>query len=220
MLRLLLFATLSISLLSGANVSRADKIEEPAYTIVARLADDIEIRHYDALVRAVVELPDSQHTNQGFRRLAGFIFGGNETGQEIAMTAPVQETLFVDKPTMAFTMPSHLQLDDLPQPNDRGISIEPVAARTTAVIRFSGWATAGKVKKMAEKLNTALQQNNVPAQGTPMLAQYNPPWTLPFNRRNEVQLVVDWPAAEQGRRDAGASAASGRLNEQARRTSP
>jgi hypothetical protein len=215
MLRTLAIVTLSISLLSGATVSRADKIEEPHYTVVARLGADIEIRHYDAVVQAVVELPDSQHTNQGFRRLAGFIFGGNDTGQAIAMTAPVQETLFVDRPKMAFTMPSHLQLDDLPRPDDAGISIEPVAARTAAVIRFSGWATAGKIEKMTEKLKTTLQQNKVAVQGTPILAQYNPPWTLPFKRRNEVQLVVDWPAAEDGQKIAAKSSAHRQSKQQA-----
>ena len=199
-------------------MSRADAIEEPGYSVVARLNDDIEIRHYDALVQAVVELPDSQHTNQGFRRLAGFIFGSNETGQKIAMTAPVQETLFVDKPKMAFTMPSHLQLEDLPAPTDAGIIIEPVAARTTAVIRFSGWATAAKVEKMADKLQSKLQENEVQAYGDPMLAQYNPPWTLPFKRRNEVQLVVDWPYDAPGNKLAGSAPANSQLNRKASRT--
>ena len=197
----------------------ASAVEEPSYPVVARLAEAIEVRRYDSLIQAVVELPDSQHTNQGFRRLAGFIFGGNQAGQEIAMTAPVQETLFVEKPRMAFTMPSHLKYDDLPRPDDEGIIIEPVAARTTAVIRFSGWATPGKVEKMAKVLETTLQQNNVPVLGAPVLAQYNPPWTLPFQRRNEVQIVVEWAGTEAShdRADSKAAGAHTNANQQASR---
>lgn len=181
------------SLVVGVAVSPAVAIEEPNYRVVASLGDDVEIRRYDPMIQAIVKLADSKQTSQGFRRLAGFIFGGNETGQEIAMTAPVQETLFVDQPTMAFTMPSQMQLDTLPRPNDDGISIESVASRTTAVIRFSGWATSSKVEKMTAKLQSVLEENNVAILGPALLNQYNPPWTLPFKRRNEIQFDVEWP---------------------------
>ncbi len=185
--------TLLTSLVVGVAVTPAAAIEEPNYRVLASIDNDVEIRRYDPVIQAVVQLTDSRHTSQGFRRLAGFIFGGNETGQEIAMTAPVQETLFVDQPTMAFTMPSELQLDSLPRPNDDGISIEAVGSRTTAVIRFSGWATSTRVEKMTAKLQAVLQQNQVPVRGPAFLNQYNPPWTLPFKRRNEIQLDVEWP---------------------------
>jgi hypothetical protein len=190
------------SFVVGVAVTPAVAIEEPNYSVVTSLDNDVEIRRYDPMIQAVVKLADSRHTSQGFRRLAGFIFGGNETGQEIAMTAPVQETLFVDQPTMAFTMPSQMQLDSLPRPNDDGISIEPVASRTTAVIRFSGWATSTKVEKMTAKLQTVLQRNNVAVRGPALLNQYNPPWTLPFKRRNEIQFDVEWPETGSVGQDA------------------
>ncbi len=196
-------------------MSRGAEIEEPGYSVLTQLGDGIEIRHYHDLVQAVVELPDSQHTNQGFRRLAGFIFGANESGQEIAMTAPVQETLFVDQPKMAFTMPSHLKLNDLPRPDDAGITIQPVAARSKAVIQFSGWATAGRVEEMANKLKAVLQDNEVQTRGPAVLAQYNPPWTLPFLRRNEIQLVVDWPGSDRSRKTATAQPVPDQLNRRA-----
>jgi hypothetical protein len=196
------------SLVVGVAVSPAVAIEEPNYRVVASLGDDVEIRRYDPMIQAIVKLADSKQTSQGFRRLAGFIFGGNETGQEIAMTAPVQETLFVDQPTMAFTMPSQMQLDTLPRPNDDGISIEPVASRTTAVISFSGWATSSKVEKMTAKLQTVLQENKVAIRGPALLNQYNPPWTLPFKRRNEIQFDVEWPeTGSAGKAESGQSAA-------------
>lgn len=186
---------LAFAFIFGVAVTAADAIEEPRYDTVASLDGGIEIRRYDAVIQAVVELPDKHHTNQGFRRLAGFIFGGNDTGQEIAMTAPVQESLFVDRPRMSFTMPANMQLESMPRPNDSGISIEPVAGRMTAVIQFSGWATSAKVESMTGKLHTALQDNKLRVRGPALLNQYNPPWTLPFKRRNEIQFEIEWPNA-------------------------
>lgn len=167
----------------------AHSIEEPRYELVRALGD-IEIRQYEASIQAVTILPDSSGTSEGFRRLAGFIFGGNEREQKIAMTAPVQETLGVDTPTMAFTMPAQYRLEQLPTPADGRVILQDVPARTVAVVSFSGWATGGRVARYEQVLRETLKDHSIGTRGNSTLNQYNPPWTLPFLRRNEIMVEV------------------------------
>ena len=112
-------------------LTMADDIEEPHWDLLDTLGK-VEVRHYAPSVQAVTELSSSAGTSKGFRRLAGYIFGGNERSQSIAMTAPVQETLTDGNPLMAFTMPSEHTLEDLPAPNDERVSLVSVPARTVA----------------------------------------------------------------------------------------
>lgn len=174
----------------------AQAVEEPEYQLLERL-DGVEIRHYEPTVQAVTELASKNETSGGFRRLAGFIFGGNEKQQSIAMTAPVQETLGEARPLMAFTMPAGYSMDDLPGPDDARVEIREVPARTMAVVSFSGWATEGKIERMTDKLNKSLAEYGIDTMGPAMLHQYNPPWTPPFLRRNEVVIEVDLVAEPQ-----------------------
>lgn len=182
---------LCIAALAATGVeSMAQTIEEPDFSLI-KMIGDVEIRSYQPVIQAVVALPDNKHSSQGFRRLASFIFGGNDQGESIAMTAPVQETLFVAKPEMAFTMPAQYTMDDLPTPNDQRVELVEIAQRTVAAIAFSGWATSGKVERYSKKLRATLRKHGLAAIGDPMLNQYNPPWTPPFKRRNEIVLVID-----------------------------
>jgi effector-binding domain-containing protein len=168
----------------------AYSVEEPSYKVVGKIGK-VEIRHYQAVVQARTVLSDSTQTTAGFRRLAGFIFGGNDAGQKISMTAPVQETLGEHQPELAFTMPQGYSLDNLPSPNDPSVSLTEIPARTVAVIRFSGWATAGKIRRYQQQLLASIESRNIEAVNAPMLNQYNPPWTPPFLRRNEIMLEID-----------------------------
>lgn len=167
----------------------ADSIEEPAWTLVDEIGD-VELRRYEPSIQARTPLRSSGETSQGFRRLAGYIFGDNDSGQKIAMTAPVGETLGSDNPVMSFTMPSAYSMDDLPEPGDGSVTLHEVPAHTVATIRFSGWATGGKVKRYTRELLDTLEQNGIEIIGTPGLNQYNPPWTPPFMRRNEITIEV------------------------------
>lgn len=170
----------------------ADSIEEPAYALLYTLGD-VEIREYEPVIQAVTELPDNNASSAGFRRLAGFIFGGNSTGESIAMTAPVQETIGHAKTTMAFTMPSAYSLEQLPAPSDQQVSLVEVPRRVAAVIGFSGWATQGKIDKYTQQLRDTLQSQSIAITGAIMLNQYNPPWTPPFLRRNELMVTIALP---------------------------
>jgi hypothetical protein len=184
--------TLLFTLILGAASSMAHGVEEPEFAIIGDLGD-VEIRSYEAAVQAVTILRDSGETTQGFRRLAGFIFGGNDAGQKIAMTAPVQETLDADHPQLAFTMPAGYSMETLPVPDDPAVSLNVVPARTVAVISFSGWATPAKVRNYTRQLQQVLESHNIEYASDPMLNQYNPPWTLPFLRRNEIIVEVERP---------------------------
>jgi hypothetical protein len=176
------------ALLTGIS-TMANSIEEPPYDLLYEI-DRVEIRRYEPSIQAVTTLEGSSYTTQGFRRLADFIFGGNDTGQSISMTAPVQETLGQGRPEMAFTMPSEYSIETLPQPRDEQVRLVERPARTVAVIAFSGWATRGKVDRYTRKLTKLLSEENLAAVSSPSLNQYNPPWTPPFLRRNEISIEV------------------------------
>lgn len=182
---------LFIFLLGVFQVSHA--IEEPKYELVDQLGD-VEIRRYQPSIQAVTKLNGSSETSGGFRRLANFIFGGNDEEKSIAMTAPVQETLDVAQPVMAFTMPSEYRMSDLPNPQDENVELIEIPERSVAVIRFSGWASNKKTKYYKNQLKKQLAEAPYSIVGEPSLNQYNPPWTLPFLRRNEIMI----PIKEQG----------------------
>jgi hypothetical protein len=180
------FIAFAITLTSGA--SMADTIEEPQWQLIEQL-EAVEIRQYQARIQATTTMPSSSANSAAFRRLAGYIFGGNDTGESIAMTAPVQTTLNADNPVMAFNMPASFEMQELPQPDNQAIAFASVPAQTVAALRFSGWATDGKVERKTVELMDALEQHGVQVEGEPVLNQYNPPWTL-INRRNEIMVAV------------------------------
>ena len=166
----------------------AKAIEEPAYSVEkAWEAEQIEIRRYAPRVMAVTTMQGNE--DDGFRVLAGYIFGGNATEQKIAMTAPVQQSMSGNA-EMAFMMPAEYSLEDLPEPDDERVGFEVAPAYTAAVIRFSGWASADKADEHWQRLRQFLIAEEIDIAGEPTLNQYNPPWTLPFLRRNEIIVPV------------------------------
>jgi hypothetical protein len=176
-----------ISLVMGSMMSHA--IEEPSWTLVAQL-DNVEIRQYAPVIQARTLIDSNSESSGGFRTLADYIFGGNAEEQSIAMTAPVEETLSDDAAYMAFTMPSEYGLDDLPAPTDGLVTLHEVSSRTMAVVSFSGWARDSVVAKQTRILLETIDAYGWVAVNTPSLNQYNPPWTPPWNRRNEVMVQV------------------------------
>ena len=183
--------TLVISLVTSVMTTQAIAIEEPVYQVEkAWETEQIEIRAYAPRVMAVTEM--AEDSNGGFRVLAGYIFGGNAEEQEIAMTAPVQQSMAGDR-EMAFMMPAEYALEDLPKPEDQRVSFREAPAYTAAVIQFSGWASAEKADKNWQQLRQFLIAEGIDITGEPTLNQYNPPWTLPFMRRNEIIVPVAFP---------------------------
>ena len=171
-------------------VSTTSAIEEPTYSLVTSWeSPDIEIRDYDSRILATTRMTEGQ--NSGFRVLAGYIFGGNENEQEIAMTAPVQRTMPGEKEAeMAFVVPRAYSMEELPTPDDSRVEFREEPAYRAAVIRFSGWVNDKKAERYWQTLITFLEEQGIQPVGDPTLNQYNPPWTPPFMRRNEIIVAV------------------------------
>ncbi|MGV0834275.1 SOUL family heme-binding protein [Mycolicibacterium thermoresistibile] len=185
--------------------------EEPAYTVLEALRHDgatIEIRRYAQRVAAETTVRADEDTARtiGFRRLAGYIFGDNSgsteidmtapvtqrTGRKIAMTAPVAQR-GADAPTestIRFFMPAQWSLDRLPRPNDDRIELVSVPGETVAVLQFSGDRGPAEVRRRTDRLQRAVAGSRYRPAGDPVAWFYDPPFTLPFRRRNEVVLPV------------------------------
>ena len=180
--------TLFISLVTSVMATQAIAIEEPVYQVEKVWeAEQIEIRAYAPRVMAVTGM--NEDSDGGFKVLAGYIFGGNAQEQKIAMTAPVQQSMAGEK-EMAFMMPAEYALEDLPEPEDQRVSFREAPAYTAAVIQFSGWASPEKADENWQQLRRFLIAEGIDITGEPTLNQYNPPWTLPFMRRNEIIVPV------------------------------
>ncbi len=201
-------ATLLGSLLLGACSAFGIRggTEEPRYTAVERLGN-VEIRRYAPRLAAETTVPGDAYAarGEGFRRLAGYIFGGNQkrtridmtapvaqsgasSGERIAMTAPVAEARGDGGWVIRFFLPA--ALTDPPQPNDARVRIVPVPEETVAVLRFSGTATEDAVADRRKALLAALSGTAWRPAGEPVAWFYDPPWTLPPLRRNEVAVPV------------------------------
>ena len=172
----------------------ASGIEEPEYELLSEY-EGFEIRRYSESVQARLLTPSSgwSGNSSGFRRIAGYIFGGNETNQRRAMTAPVQMWDTDSGSMMSFTMPSKYSIKDLPSPIDKGVEIVEVDEYVVAVLPFSGLSRNSKARRLMAKLETLVQASGLTAEGAPVLAVYdNPGTTLPFMRRNEIHLPLNW----------------------------
>ena len=200
---------LAATLLTTAHTAMA--IEEPAFTT---LTEDREysVRQYAARVVAETTVAGSLRTasNAGFRRIAGYIFGRNHargggSARKIAMTAPVtveptSRRIAMTAPVtvggdgegwrVQFVMPAGYTLATLPVPDDPAVTLREVAPARYAVVRFSGLVGEERLREETARLREWMQRRGLAAGGDPSLARYNPPWTLPFLRRNEVLIPL------------------------------
>ncbi len=181
--------------------------EEPHFVTLATLGD-VQIRRYDARLAAetTVEGTERHARYAGFRRLADYIFGANRAQAKIAMTAPVgqqregtaiamtapvaQEAAGDGRWTIRFFMPARYTAATLPVPTDPAVRIVTVPAQTYAVLRFSGLPTPQSVAGEQARLLRTIGGSAWQATGAPLAWFYDPPWTIPFLRRNEVAVEV------------------------------
>lgn len=169
---------------------KTGEIEMPQYTVI-KTYNEVEIRQYPKMVVAQTTLPDTAmdtNMNNGFRTIAGYIFGGNDSNQKIAMTAPVVMTMG-DTATMYFVMPKQYKKDQLPKPTSSKVKILEEGEKVLAVITFGGFSSAEKVALYREKLESVLNQHQLKTVGPYLYMGYNAPWDL-INRRNEVAIEV------------------------------
>ncbi len=165
-------------------------IEMPKYRVVKKLGE-VEIREYPSLILAQTSLKKSdydQEGSNGFRTVAGYIFGGNQSQQKIAMTAPVIMKMG-DSASMSFVMPSEYNMQDLPTPSNNQVKLIQESPKILAVIRFGGYSSTDKIKKYAEQLYIELKSNNLETRGELLFLGYNAPWDV-TNRRNEVAIEL------------------------------
>lgn len=189
----------------GCSVFGIRSEETPKYTVLVK-EKNMEIREYAPYIAATTRVEGSfdESLNPAFKTLAGYIFGENEKEQKISMTAPVvqaPEKIAMTAPVvqapadggweMSFMMPSEYKMADLPKPKNPNVKLVEKPARTIAVIRFTGFWNEKKNRKKADELLAWLEklQTYQTASG-PMFAGYDPPWTLPFFRRNEMMIEV------------------------------
>ena len=191
---------------SALSIVGVRTVEEPHY-IRRPLTDTIEIRQYGSRIAAETTVSGEKQKalNTGFRRLAGYIFGGNHRDTEIAMTAPVsqsaKEEIAMTAPvsqtgsaedgwTVRFFMPSKWSMETLPEPDDETVRLVPVPPQTVAVLTFTGDRSAAAVAERSEELRTTLRDKGIEPVGETTAWFYDPPWTLPFRRRNEVVVGI------------------------------
>lgn len=186
---------------SGVEIAPYDVLEQDG---------TVEIRHYDSLVMVTTEMPGGmeQGQNQAFQNLFKYISGENEPKREIAMTAPVimqnqedgQEIemtapVFIDNQgemqTMSFVLPGRYDLQTAPKPTNSSVRLQEIKDYTVAALQFSGLMNEKNIQEQRDLLQDWISKSNYKETGSYLTAGYNPPWTLPFLRRNEVLIPVE-----------------------------
>ena len=169
-------------------------IETPEYKIISK-HEGFEVRRYSDMVIATtkVQADYKNSTSSGFRRIASYIFGGNDKEMKIAMTAPVISTqLDMEEETheVLFVMPREHQFDKLPRPNLQSVQLEERRLSKVAAISFGGWATAERATYYEQQLKEEVEKLGLEIYGEYMVAQYNSPWAIPPFRKNEIIIQV------------------------------
>ena len=167
--------------------------ETQPYRII-KTEKDFEIRLYPSATTATVSMDAKTYkelSSAGFRKLASFIFGGNNTNKNIAMTTPVHMDINESQSSMSFVMPASYTKDNLPKPNDSSIIIKTTAEEYVAAIRFGGYANDEEIKIYTAKLESALKSNGIQYHGNFRFLGYNAPYQL-FGRKNEIIVNVLW----------------------------
>jgi hypothetical protein len=197
-------------------------IEEPAYDTIVSQAP-FELRHYapTLIAQTVVNGDMDTASSKGFRLIADFIFGNNlaaDTGQaaQIAMTAPVtmapqsskiamtapvtieQQSVETSLPgpsqwRIHFVMPRQYTLANIPKPNNSAVTLLELPRKYMVVHRYSGFNTVARVQEKTKETLAWAKQQSLQVIGTPQLSRYDPPWTLPLFRRNEIMVEVAAP---------------------------
>ena len=183
--------------------------EEPEFTLISQ-ENAIEVREYKPKIIARVEVEGDfdDASSKGFKLLADYIFGNNllnGESQKISMTAPVEMTPLAEDIVMTstimkseanhkwqvnFVMPKEYTLDTLPRPNNELVKIIEIPKEKYAVIVFSGLVRDSSYTEKAQLLNDFIMTNNMTQLEAIKIARYNPPWTLPFFRRNELMAKI------------------------------
>ena len=205
----IIFSIIFMNLLYSGNLMATETV---AYSVHESMDNGIEIRNYEShlIAEVTVRGKRGRAANAAFRVLAGFIFGGNQSRQSVAMTAPVSQTPISEKIAMTapvsqqsqnrdsmdgpwlinFAMPSEYTLETLPIPNDERITVREVEAHQTIAIRFSGMSRKANLDKHHEALIKKITELELKVDENPTYAFYDRPMTRPSRRRNEIHYRI------------------------------
>lgn len=196
-------------LLGGCTVVGMSNTPEPRFEVVETLDGRTEIRRYGPRAAAEVVLEGTGQTagsNEAFRHLFRYISGDNRAGADIAMTAPVEtreaasEKIAMTVPVemdarkdgfaMRFFLPDQYTAETAPRPTDPKVEILAIPEQTMAALTFTGFRGEEKVAAMKAALLDTLAASAWAPAGDPVAYFYDPPWSIPFLRRNEVAVPV------------------------------
>lgn len=179
---------LIIFILSGVIMS---DVEQPKYDVIEKNSP-IEIRQYSVLIVSEVVVKNTRKLsiNEGFKLIADYIFGNNQQQTKISMTAPVTQQKSENGWIVRFIMPAEHSLDTLPKPENPAVKIKKIDQQKFVVIKFSGLSSEDNIQQYELKLTQYILDNGLQTQNSPIYAFYNPPWTLPFLRRNEILIEL------------------------------
>ncbi len=186
-------AIVIVVLFQSFTMMSTNKTEEQKYTVILK-DKDFEIRFYPSATIATINSNAKTYkelSGPGFRKLAGYIFGGNETNTSISMTSPVHMDINDSVSSMSFVMPSSYNQENLPKPNDPNVLIQKTPDEYVAVMQFGGYASDKDLILYTEKLNNILKEKGITSYGHARFLGYNPPFQV-LNRRNEIIVSVNW----------------------------
>jgi hypothetical protein len=169
------------------------KTENQKYRLVLKEAE-FEIRFYPSATFAKIYSNGTDYksvASSGFRKLAGYIFGGNDQGKSIAMTAPVRMEMTPSGSSMSFVMPEKYKESDLPKPKDASVQIVKSSPQYVAVISFGGYADDEKIKENRDILLKLIQKKGIKVIGDYTFLGYNAPFQF-WARKNEVVIPIEW----------------------------
>jgi hypothetical protein len=176
--------------------------EQPHYVVIQDLGQNVEVRRYDSrlAIQATVEGPDREKAaSEAFSLLFRYITGANQRDQKIAMTAPVRtdsQRIAMTTPvqttntSMRFFLPEAIAKQGAPTPTDPRLHLVQVPETIIAARRYSGVADQVSRDHNAAILLSAVAKSPWKTDGEIFQFNYDPPFAIPFLRRNEVAVPV------------------------------
>jgi len=180
--------------------------EQPSYVVIQDLGQDVQVRRYDPrlAIEATVDGPNREKAaSEAFGLLFRYITGTNQRqqkipmtapvrteSQRIAMTVPVQTTSANNQVSMRFFLPSSVARAGAPEPTDPHLHLVQVPESTIAARRYSGVANLASQDHNTAILMSVLAKSQWKPEGQVFLLNYDPPFAIPFLRRNEVAVAV------------------------------
>ena len=207
-----IYVCLVLILLSGCSMFVKSGVEIAPYRVIkSNNHQKIDLRHYEKIVLVSVPMDGMDSgRNSAFSKLFGYISGKNTASSKISMTAhvllvnadknagveiPMTAPVFIedasDQAKMSFVLPATYTLDSAPTPQDPDVKLDEITDYNVAAIIFSGLLSADNIAKQRTMLEAWIQGNGYKITGAYKAAGYDPPFTIPALRRNEVLIPVE-----------------------------